>query len=176
MGAGILPVSFYRGTLFVLLGKERFKENNQNLWCDFGGSVDKNNINEINNPYFTAIREGSEELNGIFGDFDILKNNVDKNYLYKISNNHNNYHSFLFNVKYDNKLPIYFNNQNKFIEKHLSHVILSDNGLFEKSQVKWFSIKQLKNNIHTDNFFRKHYISIIKKIINNEKSIIQQII
>ena len=56
MGAGILPVALYRGTLFLLLGQER---NNNNLWSDFGGSSHKGE-----KPFKTAIREGNEELNG----------------------------------------------------------------------------------------------------------------
>lgn len=177
MGAGIIPIAVYKGTLFVLLGKERFKENNKNLWCDFGGSVDKKNIYEINNPYYTAIREGVEELNGLLGDFKILKNNVDKNSVCNISNNENTYHSFLFNIDYDINLPIYFNNQNKFIEEHLYDIASGDNGFFEKSEIRWFSISQLKYIIAYNRFFfRKHFISIIKEIIRREKSIRKQII
>ena len=37
MGAGILPVALYRGTLFLLLGQER----HNSLWSDFGGSSNK---------------------------------------------------------------------------------------------------------------------------------------
>ena len=53
MGAGILPVAVYKGTLFLLLGKER-----NDLWSDFGGSaVNKEEI------FKTAIREAM--LDGI---------------------------------------------------------------------------------------------------------------
>ena len=37
MGAGVLPVSLYKGTLFLLLGQER----KNNLWADFGGGAHK---------------------------------------------------------------------------------------------------------------------------------------
>ena len=37
MGAGILLVALYRGTLFLLLGQER----HNNLWSDFGGSAQR---------------------------------------------------------------------------------------------------------------------------------------
>ena len=59
MGAGVLPLALYKGTLFFLLGQER----NNNLWCDFGGSTIKGE-----KPFKTAIREGCEELNGFLGD------------------------------------------------------------------------------------------------------------
>lgn len=177
MGAGIMPIAVYKETLFVLLGKERFKENKKNLWCDFGGGVDKKNKFEINNPYYTAIREGVEELNGLLGDFKILKNKVDQHLLCNISNNDDTYHSFLFNIDYDINLPIYFNNQNKFIEEKLYNIATANNGLFEKSEIKWFSIIQLKKILHDDKpFFRKHFISIINQIIKNEKNITNKIL
>ena len=56
MGAGVLPVSLYKGTLFLLLGQER----HNHLWCDFGGGAHKGE-----RPFKTAIREGTEELNGL---------------------------------------------------------------------------------------------------------------
>ena len=56
MGAGILPVTIFKGTVFFLLGREKY---HNNYWCDFGGS---SNINE--SIYDTAIREGYEELDG----------------------------------------------------------------------------------------------------------------
>ena len=58
MGAGILPVALYRGTLYLLLGQER----HNSLWSDFGGSSHKRET-----PFKTAIREGTEELNGFLG-------------------------------------------------------------------------------------------------------------
>ena len=64
MGAGILPIALYRGGLFLLLGQER----HNNLWSDFGGSANKNE-----KPKKTAIREGTEELNGFFGTEEDLE-------------------------------------------------------------------------------------------------------
>ena len=176
MGAGIIPIALYNGTLFVLLGKERYKENYQYVWCDFGGSVDKKNKSEIYNPYYTAIREGTEELNGLFGNFNILKRKVDDNYISNFSNTDNTYHSFLFNVHYDTNLPIYFKNQNKFIEEHLSDIVSHNNGLFEKTEIKWFTIKQLNNLVNKNKSpIRKHFVSIVKQIIKNHQNIIHEI-
>ena len=71
MGAGILPVSVHYGTLFLLFGKEK----NGGLWSDFGGSRKDFYENDFN----TAIREGSEELNGLFGTSNYLRNKVSSN-------------------------------------------------------------------------------------------------
>ena len=47
MGAGILPVALFRGTIFILLGQERHND----LWCDFGGSKENDE-----HPIQTAVR------------------------------------------------------------------------------------------------------------------------
>jgi hypothetical protein len=128
MGAGILPVALYRGTLIILLGQER----HNNLWCDFGGSPLPH---ERKNQYITAIREGAEELNGLLGDKEELKLHVDKNLIYGINNKDDKYTSYLFKSHYDKNLEKYFNNQNKFIENHLPNEITKHNGLFEKKKI-----------------------------------------
>ena len=168
MGAGILPVALYRGTLFLLLGKERNLE-----WSDFGGGRNPNeNIKK------THIREGMEELNGILGCNEELEERVNNNLLYtityqdKIKQKRNAYTTYVFRTDYDKNLPIYFSNFNKFAEIHLKDKI-SKNGLFEKSEIQWISIQDLKNK----NTFklRPWYEPVIDTIIKKEALIIKQI-
>ena len=157
MGAGVLPVSLYRGTILILLGQER----SNNLWCDFGGSHNKNE-----KPFDTAIREGVEELNGLLGDDKKLKKIVSDNSILTIRNNNDKYISYLFSIKYDENIENYFNNLNKFAEVHLSDKINNHhNGLFEKKAVKWYSINDFKNT-NTDNrkLLRPHYLNIVDSI------------
>ena len=166
MGAGILPVALYRGTLIILLGQER----HNNLWCDFGGSPLPH---ERKNQYITAIREGAEELNGLLGDKEELKLHVDKNLIYGINNKDDKYTSYLFKSHYDKNLEKYFNNQNKFIENHLPNEITKHNCLFEKKKINWYTISEIEENLNRNknNFIRPHYYSILKYIIDNNKSI-----
>ena len=171
MGAGILPVALYRGTLFLLLGKER-----NDLWSDFGGSsVNKEDI------FKTAIREGCEELNGFFGNEDELELMVKNNKIMKLyfeerqtnKNKKTIYTTFLFNTKYDKNLPIYFNNVNKFAEKHLSDKVNKNhNGLFEKNEINWFSTTDLRES---KIILRPWYKPFIDSVIKNEKIIIASI-
>ena len=64
MGAGILPVTIFKGSILFLLGKERY---NSDYWSDFGGStIPKETI------FQTAIREGYEELDGFLGNKEEL--------------------------------------------------------------------------------------------------------
>ena len=105
MGAGILPVALYRGTLYLLLGQER---NNNNLWSDFGGGSHKGE-----KPFKTAIREGTEELNGFLGSEEELEEEVNKNMVLSIC--YDKYTTYIFKIKYNTDLPKYFTNNNKFI-------------------------------------------------------------
>tara|TARA_Y100000996_G_C22294291_1_gene549393 strand:+ start:79 stop:615 length:537 start_codon:yes stop_codon:yes gene_type:complete len=169
MGAGILPVALYRGSLMVLLGQER----HNNLWCDFGGSPLPQ---ERKNQYITAIREGAEELNGLFGDKDDLKIIVDDKLICGIKNYDDKYTSFLFNLQYDKNLEIYFENQNKFIESHLQNEIVKHNGLFEKKKITWYNIVELEEKLNSNNFIRPHYYIILKYIVDNNKAITNSVI
>ena len=164
MGAGVLPVSLYRGTILILLGQER----HNNLWSDFGGSHNKNE-----KPFDTAIREGVEELNGLLGDDKKLKKLVSNNSILTIRNNNDKYISYLFSIKYDKNIENYFNNLNEFAELHLSDKVNNHhNGLFEKKAVKWYSINDFKNtNTNNRKLLRPHYLNIVDSIYNNRKLI-----
>ena len=165
MGAGILPVAMYRGTMYVLLGQERF--NGQ--WSDFGGSALST---ERRDRYATAIREGSEELNGLFGLEDDLRESVKENLLMTISNSDDRYTSYVYRVDYDKMLPVYFERQNRFIEKHLKNSITEHNGLFEKSRIRWFKNSELLNKT-TKPHFRNFYECIIDKVVKSEKQLLK---
>ena len=163
MGAGILPIALYKGTIFLLLGQER-----TNLWSDFGGSPNKNE-----KPYKTAIREGYEELNGFLGNINQLEERVNSNLILSI--NYKKYTSYVFNIEYDKNLPKYFNNLNSFIEVNANDKIMKDdNGLFEKKQIKWINIKDFKsdNNILK---LRPWYKPILDSVTKNEKFLLKEI-
>ena len=166
MGAGILPVAVYRGALFILLGQER----NNNLWADFGGSHAKNEDN-----YSTAIREGTEELNGILGDKNKLRKKVNENLIVSISNNSDKYKSYVFSIKYDKNLIEYFSNINKFAEEHLKDKINKQhNGLFEKTEIKWFNIDTFKDKEELK-IIRPHYQQIVNSVYNRRHFIKSEI-
>lgn len=163
MGAGILPVTMSNGILLFLMGKER----SSNLWCDFGGSTEFGE-----QPLQTAIREGGEELNGILGIDDKLYNRVTRSMVYPVE--FNKYTSFLFNLDYDNNLINTFKNSNCFAENYLNDVInTKNNGLFEKSEIKWFTVNELNRDIK---MFRPHYIPIVNTIIYHEQMIKNSVI
>ena len=159
MGAGVLPVTIMKGTIFFLLGQEK----SSRYWSDFGGSS-----NTYESVYETAIREGYEELDGFFGtksDFEtIVSNNLIEQYFTK------RYTTFLFYVKPQLLLPLpyYFNNHHKFITSEVNFVKKEHDGLFEKTNIKLFNKADLLKNY---NDIRPFYKDIVDDLLElqNEK-------
>ena len=82
--------------------------------------------------------------------------------------------SYIFKIKYDNKLPHYFNNNNSFLEQKIKKVVeessKTHNGLFEKIRMKWFTLDEISRDFKQ---FRQHYIPILRTIIDKEAKIVQ---
>ena len=156
MGAGILPISKYKNTIFFLLGREHYDKK----WSDFGGKK-MNNESKLE----IAIREGYEELNGFLGTKNQFKNLVKKNLVLEIEKQDKTYKSYLFTIPYDPNLPIYFNNHHKFMESNFP-LTIDKNGFFEKSQIRWFTLQELQSNKYE---FRTFYKEIISEIIMENK-------
>ena len=165
MGGSILPITIYNGTIYFLFGKERSIDENPG-WSDFGGGTDKGET------YIeTAIREGSEELTGFLGTSQNIKKMLKKYGTYNIdykSEGYSNYRCHIFPMIYDEYLPLYYNNNQKFIQTHLDHKIIRDTKIFEKTQIKWFSFNDLKKY---RNQFRSFYRNIIDLILNQRDAI-----
>jgi hypothetical protein len=153
MGAGIIPVSFVRGRIYLLFGREAA----DGKWSDFGGGKEGNET-----PFKTAIREGCEELCGFLGCQTDLARKVREN---KLMDLHAvTYNTYLFEIPYDPYLPDYFNKNFAFIKKNFPQLLEID-GMFEKSEIRWFDLYQLRNN---RNMFRPFYRNVIDEIIANK--------
>lgn len=140
MGAGILPTCIHKNKLYFLFGKEHDYCDTPG-WSDFGGGTDDNET------YIqTAIREGGEELTGFLGsDADLskmLKRNDTFNIDYK-SNGHSTYRMHIFKMNYDEALPYYYNNNQRFLQKRLDPAIIKRTKIFEKAQIRWICIDEL---------------------------------
>lgn len=163
MGAGIVPVAIFNGSLFFLFGKECY----DNKWGEFGG---KSETNE--DKFTTAIREGYEELDGFFGTKQQLKNQVTKNLILSITDLEDRHESFVFKTDYNENLPLYFNNHHKFLREKLSEDFFNKkNGLFEKSEIKWFGKNDL---IKRKKYFRNFYKPTVDYLINEYDYIYQK--
>ena len=76
-------------------------------------------------------------------------------------------------MDYDDKLPFYYKNNYDFFSKYLPHVKhKKDNGLLEKSKIRWFSYDELKKEKKD---FRSFYQNIVDMIIKQEKDITEKV-
>ena len=165
MGGSILPVTLHNNKIYFLFGKERDIDENPG-WSDFGGGTDKGET-----FIQTACREGGEELTGFLGDGNDIKKLLNKYGTYNIdykSEGYTTYRCHIFPMEYDEMLPHYYNNNQKFLQKRLEPKIIRDTKIFEKTQIKWFSFDDIKK---THSEFRSFYKNIVHLILGNSSAI-----
>lgn len=165
MGGSILPVTIHNNKIYFLFGKERDIDENPG-WSDFGGGTDKGET-----FLQTAVREGGEELTGFLGDDATIRKMLTKYGTYDIdykSEGYSTYRCHIFPMVYDDKLPHYYNNNQKFLQKRLDPKIIKNTKIFEKTEIKWFSFDDIKKN---HNKFRTFYKNIVHLILGNKSAI-----
>ena len=157
VASSILPVTIYKNKLFFLFGKENEMEDSAKGFSDFGGSVDPGeSIIE------TAYREGAEELCGFLGNASDVKSLIAKNGgAYEII--HNDYHIHLFFMEYDENLPLYFTNNHRFLWDRMDKTTLNNSKFFEKQEISWFSISDLKSRKKEFRSFYQEKVDLILK-------------
>ena len=164
VAGSILPVALNKNDeLCFLFGKENPMEDSAKGYSDFGGRLEKNET-----PYEGALREGSEELTGFLGDKKQLRKLIKKNGgFYPITID--SYHIHIFNLDYDEHLPVYYNNNHEFLWNKMDKQLLNNSKLFEKIKIEWFSISDMMSR---KNEFRNFYQSYLIVIIEHEEKII----
>ena len=65
-------------------------------------------------------------------------------------------------------LPYYYNNNQRFLQKHLSPEIIKSTKIFEKAEIRWICIDDLKKMRKQ---FRSFYQHIIDEILANKYEI-----
>lgn len=166
MGAGILPTTIYNNKIYFLFGKENQYEDSASGFSDFGGGTD-------NQETFlqTAIREGTEELTGFLGSPDHLKKMLKKYGTFTIDYNcegYSTYRSHLFPYPYDEMLPYYYNNNQRFLQKHLDANIIKKTKIFEKQEIQWICIDDIMKRKKE---FRSYFQNIIEMIYREKEDI-----
>ena len=166
MGAGILPTTIHNNKLYFLFGKENKFEESAPGFSDFGGGTDDNET------YLeTAIREAGEELTGFLGTNEDVKRMLTRNGTYNIdnkSNNHKIYRMHIFPIKYNYWLPHYYNNNQLFLQKHLPEQVFKTVKIFEKAEIRWICVDDLKK---MRDKFRHYFRDIIDMIISQKEDI-----
>jgi 8-oxo-dGTP pyrophosphatase MutT (NUDIX family) len=156
MGAGILPIAKHNGKIYMLLGKE-----NKGGWSDFGGGREKGE-----SLLDTAVREGTEELNGFLGNETEMRRLIKEKGLGILETEKPVYKCYLVQIDYDKNLPNYFNSNFKLMNRKLKNEVLKHNGLFEKSEIKWVKMSELKNMQMRRYFYHAVY-PLLEKYIKN---------
>jgi len=157
----VIPVALHGGKLHFLFGQENDvihdASKNQD-WGDFGGSA-KPGESEMD----TCVREGAEELNGFFGNKHDFRALLLKNKLLKLT--YDTRVTYLMRVDYDERLPFYFNNNYRFIKETSNLRAIAahpENGYFEKSHVRWFTLEDLKRERGVFREYFRNFLDMIQ--------------
>lgn len=166
MGAGILPTTIHHGKLYFLFGKEGKYEHSAPGFSDFGGGTD-------NSETFleTAVREAGEEFTGFLGNDTEIRKMLHDHGTYNIehkTDGHETYRMHIFPFEYNYWLPYYYNNNQRFLQKHLSSKIFKTTKIFEKSEIRWICVDELEKMRPQ---FRSYFKHIIDMILNQKESI-----
>jgi hypothetical protein len=171
-GSGFLPVTIMNNKLMFLFGLESECEKSAKGWSDFAGGMEKNeNDSSIKDIYDSALREFAEETSGFLGGPTEIRNLVKRNgghIVYSHDNNGSKYHIHLFRLDFDDKLIKYYNTSHKYLYQKLNHKLLQDTKVFEKVELRWFTIDMMRKN---RNSFRKFYREIVDELILHSEAI-----
>ena len=155
MGAGILPTTIHNDKLYFLFGKETKYETSAPGFSDFGGGTDNNET-----FFETAIREAGEELTGFLGNDNDIRKLLTKYGTYNIdytTDGHKTYRMHIFPYEYDHFLPFYYNNNQRFLQKHLDPNVIKKTKIFEKAEIRWICVDDIKKNeTSISTLFSKH--------------------
>jgi 8-oxo-dGTP pyrophosphatase MutT (NUDIX family) len=166
MGAGILPTAIHNGKLYFLFGKEGKYEDSAPGFSDFGGGTD-------NNESFleTAIREAGEEFTGFLGNDNDIRKMLNKFGTYNIdykTDGYQPYRMHIFPFEYNEWLPHYYNNNQRFLQKRLCPKIFKTTKIFEKSEIRWIPVDDLKKMRPQ---FRCYFQHIVDMMLAQKESI-----
>ena len=166
MGAGILPTTIHKGKLYFLFGKEGKYENSAPGFSDFGGGTDNNET-----FFETAVREAGEEFTGFLGNDNDIRKILRKYGTYNIdhkTDGHKTYRMHIFPFEYNEWLPYYYNNNQRFLQKRLEPKIFKTSKIFEKAEIRWVCVNDLKQMRPKFRFYFQH---IVDMILNQKESI-----
>lgn len=162
-GSSILPVTIHKGELYFLFGKENDKEDSAKGFSDFGGGNEKGET-----LYDTAMREGAEELTGFLGNATTIRKYIKEHGgVYPINHNHR-YHVHIFYLEYDANLVKYYNQNHQFLWEKMDTNYLSNTKLFEKIEIQWFTVKEMRER---RNEFREFYREIVDRFLGDLSNI-----
>ena len=73
-------------------------------------------------------------------------------------------------MDYDELLPYYYNNNQKFLQKRLPPGLIKRSKIFEKAEIKWVCIDDL---VKMTPKFRVYFKEVLKKIMERKEEIVR---
>lgn len=166
MGAGILPATIHKGKLYFLFGKEGKYEDSAPGFSDFGGGTDNRE------SYLeTAVREAGEEFTGFLGSDQEVRTLLRRHGTYNVdfkTDGHSMYRIHIFPYPYNHWLPYYYNNNQRFLQKHLPPKIFKTMKIFEKAEIRWVCVDEMKKMRPQ---FRSYFQNIVDMILLQREDI-----
>lgn len=155
-GAGILPFARHEGFIYLFLGRENVEGGHSasGQWSDFGGGKE-NDETELE----TALREGEEELNGLFGNREILSNLVKQT---DIVIKTKTFYTYLIEVKYDKLKVDELKIKYEYALQNTPDMVFAHNGLYEKDRGIWLKLEDVEEFRPK---LRRWYHHIMNKIV-----------
>lgn len=171
MGAGILPITFRGGEMWLLLGRERYVAGwkDSNLWADFGGGLNKGESYEE-----CASRECMEELMGMLGDQGELLRQIRNQPYLVLQAPQSKYTCYVLEFKWSERLshlPAMFNRLRAEIIQRNEENRLNDRPPYapevylEKDEIRWVPIHFPWASGERDFPLRPHFVEILKKLV-----------
>ena len=84
------------------------------------------------------------------------------------SDGHGIYRVHIFPMEYDELLPFYYNNNQRFLQKRLDPKVIRDTKIFEKQQIRWFSVDDI---MKSKKQFRSFYQNVVELILAKKTEI-----
>jgi len=164
--AGVLPYTYYKGTIYFLLGRD-----SDNKWSDFGGRVEPKDRGDYET---TAAREFLEEtLNSVY-DYDYSKKIIKKcSKIISQTGSGHPYYMYLMKLDYTDLIRTKFYSTKNFLN---SVVVTIDKKYVEKNDIRWISMETIEHSIegksliNLRNVFEATYKNYKKEIYTIIKS------
>lgn len=135
--AGVLPYTFYKGTIYFLLGRDA-----DNKWSDFGGRVEPKDRSDYE---ATAAREFFEETLGSVYEYDYTKKLLKKiNKITSKTGSGHIYYMYLLKIQYTDLIRTKFMSTKNFISNVITTI---DKKYVEKNDIRWVSIETIEHSV-----------------------------
>ena len=117
------------------------------------------------------MREAGEEFTGFLGNDANIRKMLKAHGTYEIdhkTDGHKTYRMHIFPFEYNEWLPFYYNNNQRFLQKRLPEKVFKTTKIFEKAEIRWVCVDDLKKMRPQ---FRSYFQNIVDMMLNQKDSI-----